>query len=62
MHNGILVSEGDVQALKDAITLVLQDETLQSTLGKNAYEYAQKNLNPEECTKKLATFFKKISS
>lgn len=59
-ENGLLVEEGSVNDMKEAIKFVLDNEPAAEKIGKNAYEYAIKNLNAEKCAAVLADFFKKI--
>jgi glycosyltransferase involved in cell wall biosynthesis len=58
--NGLLVPEGDVRAMRDAIERLLNDSALRKTLGENAYQYALENLDTKKCTARLADFFKNL--
>ena len=58
--NALLVEEGNPDALYSSISHLMADGELRTRLGKNAREYALKNLDIEACTKKLADFFKKL--
>ncbi len=42
---GLLVGENDCKALESAITEMLEDKKLRTTLGKNAMKYANENLD-----------------
>ena len=57
-ETGLLVPEGDVDALHTAIVQLLQDDALRVQLGKNARSYAETHLDAEKCTEKLAVFFR----
>jgi glycosyltransferase involved in cell wall biosynthesis len=60
-ENGLLVEEGNVEAMKEALKRVLEDEELRKRLGKNARIYATEHLDMRACASRLAEFFKKIS-
>lgn len=60
-ENGLLVKEGSVADMKEAINFVLDNTAQAEDIGKNAYEYAIRNLDAKKCTAVLADFFKKIS-
>lgn len=59
-ENGLLVKEGSVAEMEEAINFVLNNQTKAEEIGKNAYEYAIKNLDAKKCTAVLADFFKRI--
>jgi glycosyltransferase involved in cell wall biosynthesis len=60
--NGLLVPQHDTEAMRAAIKKLLDDKDLRERLGRNARAYAERNLNPDACTKHLADFFKKIAA
>lgn len=59
VHNqtGILVSEGDTTALKNAIKLLLTNENLAKKLGENAYDRVIKDFTWEKATQRLLQMF-----
>lgn len=59
--NGLLVPQHDTDAMRAAVTRLLEDRALRERLGKNARAFAERQLNPTNCTENLATFFKKIA-
>lgn len=59
-ENGVLVPEGDVEAMRNVITRLLSDETLRHRLGTNARVYAEANLDAEKCAENLADFFHQL--
>ena len=59
-ENGILVDEGNIEGMRQALSNVLSDTQLRTRLGKNARAYAEKNLDADVCTKNLADFFERI--
>lgn len=61
-ENGLLVPEGDPEALKKALERLLGDEQLRMRLGRNARAYAEKHLDAEALAGKLAAFFKRLAS
>ncbi len=58
--NGLLVPEGDVEALRQSIKRLLADTALCEMLGKNSRAYAVEHLDSARCAGQLANFFKKI--
>lgn len=58
--NGLLVEEGSVGAMHDALTRALNDVDLQKKLGEGARKYAQEYLDAEVCTKNLAEYFTRL--
>jgi glycosyltransferase involved in cell wall biosynthesis len=60
--NGVLVPQHDADAMRTAIKKLLGDPKLRERLGKNARTYAEQHLNPDQCTKNLAEFFKRIAA
>ena len=60
--NGLLVEEGSVEAMREALSRILTDSQLRSRLEKGARAYAEKNLNADMCTKHLADYFGMIVS
>jgi glycosyltransferase involved in cell wall biosynthesis len=61
-ENGLLVPEGDAEAMRAAIQMLLNDAALRERLGRAARAYAEKNLGAEMLTGKLADFFKRLAS
>lgn len=61
-ENGLLVPEGDVAAMRQALSRLVTDRELRERLGKNARAYAEAYLDADRCTGHLADLFKKISS
>lgn len=59
-ENGLLVKEGSVYDMKEAINFVLNNNATAEEMGRNAYEYATKNLDAKKCTAVLADFFKMV--
>lgn len=59
-ENGLLVEEGNVSSMKEAIKFVLNNRNETEKIGKNAYEYATRNLDAKKCAATLGDFFKKI--
>jgi glycosyltransferase involved in cell wall biosynthesis len=60
-ENGLLVPEGDAEALKGAIERLMSDEALRMRLGKNARRYAEEHLDAEVLTGALAAFFRRLA-
>ena len=50
-HNGLVVSDGDDEAMADAIRRLLNDPDLRARLGKNARETARAHFNPDTIAK-----------
>jgi glycosyltransferase involved in cell wall biosynthesis len=61
-ENGLLVEEGSVNELREAIVRVMSDDLLRDQLAKNARTYALTHLEITSCTKKLASFFEGLAS
>ncbi len=61
-ENGVLVPEGDKEALKKAIMDLWNDEAKRKRLGNSAREFAVKYCDAEKFTENLADYFKKIES
>ncbi len=61
-ENGLLVPEGDPEALKRAIERLLGDEDLRIKLGRNARIYAEAYLDADKLGEKLADFFKRLNA
>lgn len=59
-ENGLLVPEGDIDAMRLAIRRLLEDKELRERLGKNARTYAVEHLDAEKLTEKLAAFFRRL--
>jgi len=59
-ENGLLIKEGSVADMKEAINFVLENNAKAEEIGRRAYEYAIKNLDARKCTAVLADFFKRI--
>ncbi len=60
--NGILVPEGDADALRRAVVSVLDDPTKRASLGKKAREFAVNECSPDVFTERLFEYFKRIVS
>ncbi len=60
--NGLLVEEGNSQAMKEAIEKILVDEKLRTRLGDAAYVYAVEHFDTTKCGARLAAFFKQVLS
>jgi phosphatidylinositol alpha-1,6-mannosyltransferase len=58
-QTGILVSEGEIIALANAIELLLTDENLARKLGENAYNKVIKNFTWEKATLRLLQMFQR---
>lgn len=58
--NGLLVPQHDREAMHTAIQKLLGSAELRKKMGENARLFAEKHLNPDTCTKHLATFFENI--
>lgn len=56
-ENGLLVTEGNVSEMRQAIRTVMNDDVLRGRLAKNARAYALEHLEINACTKRLAVFF-----
>ncbi len=61
-ENGLLVKEGDTQALREALERLLSDPALRERLGHNARAYAEAHLDAEKLGQKLADFFKRLAT
>jgi len=59
-ENGLLVPEGDVEAMRAALKELLGDSEKRARLGRAAREYAERNLDAEKLTGQLAEYFKKL--
>jgi glycosyltransferase involved in cell wall biosynthesis len=57
-ENGILVPEGDVDAMRIAIKDLINDNDKRELLGKKARSYAEKNLDAQKLAGQLAEYFK----
>ncbi len=60
-ENGLLVEEGNVKELRDAIVSVMTDDRFRARLAKNARTYALTHLEITSCTERLAAFFKQLA-
>ena len=60
--NGLLVAEGNVEAMHEALSKVLGDEAFRQSLGTEARKFAEEHLEADECTKHLADYFQKIAA
>ncbi|MEI6863754.1 MAG: glycosyltransferase family 4 protein [Candidatus Adlerbacteria bacterium] len=60
--NGLLVPEGDVEALHEALSRILRDRELRERLSTQARLFAEQHLDADTCTGHLADFFRKIIS
>jgi glycosyltransferase involved in cell wall biosynthesis len=60
-ENGLLIQEGNVEAMRSAIEKLLGDPALREKLGRNARAYAEAHLDADKLTGELANFFKKLS-
>ena len=60
--NGLLVEPKDVAGLRNAIQELLADDGKRRKLGENARAFAEKNCDVEVVAKKMADFFRKIST
>lgn len=58
--NGLLVEEGSVEAMGEALSRVVTDAQLRSRLERGARAYAEAHLDADACTKKLAEYFEKV--
>lgn len=58
--NGVLVAEANIEELRAAIKMVVENQSLRESMGVQAREYAKMNLDIEKCSEKLAHFFKRI--
>ncbi len=56
-ENGILIMPGDLKALKEAIILLLKDESLRLKLSRNARDFALNNFHPDIVREKLEEIF-----
>ncbi|UCH37417.1 MAG: glycosyltransferase, partial [Candidatus Bathyarchaeota archaeon] len=54
---GILVPEGDIHALKEALYLLLTDSTLSTKLGTNAYNRVISRFSWNTATTRLLKMF-----
>lgn len=61
-ENGLLVTEGDVEAMHSAIKRLLDDKALRDRLGHAARAYAVKYLDAEKLAGTLANYFKRIAA
>jgi glycosyltransferase involved in cell wall biosynthesis len=59
-ENGLLVRERDADELRAAIKNVFTNDALRRHIAANARAFAEKNLEINACTKKLADFFNRI--
>jgi glycosyltransferase involved in cell wall biosynthesis len=60
--NGFFVPYRDVEAMRTRITELLSNNPLRHRIGTNARAFAEKNLDSERFTQKLAQYFKKLIS
>lgn len=58
--NGLLVEEGNVEAMRDALSRILLDGELRGRLERGARAYAENHLEAGQCTKNLADYFEKL--
>lgn len=61
-ENGLLVRERDADELRAAIKKVFTDDALRHRIATNARVFAEKNLEINTCTKRLADFFRTVAS
>jgi len=61
-ENGILVPEGDAEALKKAVLDLLNDEPKRKRLGAEARRFAEKYCDAEKFAESLSVYFKKMES
>ncbi len=54
---GLLVPEGNVDALAKTLTLILSDPNLRENLGQNAYQRVMEEFTWEAATKKLLAMY-----
>lgn len=59
-ENGLLVPPKDPQALREAINLLLRDESLRKNLGVSARLFAETHCDADIFANNLATFFRKV--
>jgi len=59
-ENGLLVPEGDVQAMRRALEELLRDDEKRKKLGEAARIYAEENLDAEKLAGQLADYFKRL--
>jgi glycosyltransferase involved in cell wall biosynthesis len=59
-HNGLVVAPKDAQAMANAISRLLSDNTLQQKLAANAFEFAQSNLSFDNMMTKTIALYKSI--
>lgn len=58
--DGMLVAEANIEEMRIAIKMIIDNEGLRKSMGIKAREYAGVNLDIEKCSEKLACFFKRI--
>ena len=61
-ENGLLVKEGDAEALREALERLLSDPGLRERLGHNARHYAETHLDADKLGEKLANYFKHLAN
>ena len=59
-ENGLLVPEGDVQAMRRALEELLCDDEKRKKLGEAARIYAEENLDAEKLAGQLADYFRRL--
>jgi glycosyltransferase involved in cell wall biosynthesis len=57
---GFCVPVGDVDKMKESILTLIQDKDLRTEMGRNARQFAVKNLDLEMCAEKHASFYKEL--
>lgn len=57
---GFCVPVGDVQAMKEKLGILINDQHIRTKMGKNARIFAVKNLDLKICARKHAFFYKKL--
>jgi len=57
---GFCVPVGDVQAMKEKLSILINDQSTRQEMGKNARIFAVENLDLKICAQKHAFFYKKL--
>lgn len=61
-ENGLLVPEGNIEALRSAIRELLEDVDKRTRLGRSARAYAVEHLDAEKLAGRLAEYFKGLAA
>jgi glycosyltransferase involved in cell wall biosynthesis len=59
-RTGILVQQGDIQGLAEALVSLLQDSDCQARMGEAAYEFAREHLDARRTVVRLVELYREL--